>query len=79
MIEYFSDIFDKFANWLLSVLPTSPFGGFISNFHGKFDGGLKYLNWFISFKDLKVIFLAWLSAVALFYLYSIIMRWVKML
>lgn len=79
MITWFQEIFDKFGNWLVDVLPTSPFQGFISNFHGKFSVGLGWLNWFISFKDIKVIFLTWLGAVSLFYLYSIIMRWVKML
>lgn len=79
MIQWFSDIFNQFANWLIEVLPTSPFSGFISNFHGKFDQGLGWLNWFISFRDIRTIFLAWLGVVALFYLYSIIMRWVKML
>lgn len=79
MIQWFSDLLEKFGNWLLNVLPRSPFQGFLSTFHGKFDVGLGYLNWFISFRDLKIIFFAWLSVVALFYLYSIIMRWVKML
>lgn len=79
MIDWISGLLDKFGGWLLNVLPRSPFQGFISNFHGRFDSGLGILNWFISFRDIKVIFLAWLSVVALFYLYSIIMRWVKML
>lgn len=79
MIEWFKGLLDKFGSWLLSVLPSSPFQGFLSNFNGKFGKNLGYLNWFISFHDLKVIFLVWLGAVALFYLYSIIMRWVKML
>lgn len=79
MIEWFSSLMDKFGNWLLNVLPRSPFRGFISNFHGMFDDGLCYLNWFISFRDLKVIFLVWLGVVSVYYVYSIVMRWVKML
>lgn len=79
MIQYFQDIFSKFGDWLLTVLPTSPFQGFLSNFHNKFDTGLGWLNWIISFRDIRTIFLVWLGAVALFYLYSIIMRWIKMI
>lgn len=79
MLEWFSSLMDKFGDWLLNVLPSSPFRGFITNFHGKFDDGLGYLNWFISFHDLKVIFIVWLGVVSVYYLYSIIMRWVKML
>lgn len=79
MIEWFSDIFEKFGAWLLEVLPTSPFSGFIGNFRSVFAPYLGWLNWCIPIHDFLVIFNVWLSAVALFYLYSIIMRWVKMI
>lgn len=79
MIEWFSDLLNKFGSWLFDVLPTSPFSGFIDNFHNKFDSGLSWLNWFIPIHDIKVIFLAWLAAVALFYGYSIILRWINAL
>lgn len=79
MIEWFSSLIDKFGDWLFTVLPTSPFQPFINNFHGKFDSGLSWLNWFIPIHDIKIIFLAWLGMVAIFYGYSIILRWIKAL
>lgn len=79
MLQWFSDLFDQFGEWLLTVLPTSPFQGFIGNFTNTFSPYLSALNWFIPIGDFLIIFEVWLSAVALYYLYSIIMRWVKMI
>lgn len=79
MIQWFSDIFEKFGQWLLEVLPTSPFAGFLNNFRNAFSPYLGWLNWCVPIKDFLTIFSVWLGAVALFYVYSIIMRWVKML
>lgn len=70
-----SEIFNTFAALLASVLPTSPFQEYIQAFVP--PDWLGYLNWFIPVSSLLGIFAAWLSAVALFYLYSIIMRWVR--
>lgn len=79
MLNWFSELFDKFGEWLITVLPTSPFQGFLGNFREAFTPYLSTLNWFVPIGDFLAIFTVWLSAVALFYLYSIIMRWVKML
>nr|DAF20302.1 MAG TPA: hypothetical protein [Inoviridae sp.] len=40
---------------------------------------LGYLNWFIPIGTIVKVGLSWLAAIALFYIYSIIMRWVKMI
>ena len=80
MVQYFSDILTQFGEWLKTVLPTSPFQGFLASLSDKFDGtALRFLNWFIPFRDIRLIFTAWLAVVVLFYLYSIILRWVKAL
>lgn len=79
MISWFQDILDKFGDWLITVLPTSPFSGFLGNFKTVFAPYLGWLNWFVPIKDFLTIMGVWLGAVALFYLYSIIMRWVKMI
>lgn len=79
MIQWFDDIFNKFGSWLLSVLPGSPFAGFLNNFNNVFKPYLGILNYFIPIGDFLIIFSVWLSAIALFYVYSIILRWVKMI
>lgn len=74
-MESFSDLFNTFATLLASVLPTSPFQAYIQDFVP--PDWLGILNWFVPVSAILGIFAAWLSAVALFYLYSIIMRWVR--
>lgn len=73
----FQTIFDTFAEALCSVLPLSPFQDFIAEFQGL--PYLGWLNWFFPVGDCLVVMLAWLGAVGLFYLYSILMRWLKMI
>lgn len=77
MLEWMSELIDKFAQTLMEVLPTSPFQQFLSDFEGL--PYLSWLNWFIPVGNFVGIGIAWLGAIALFYLYSIIMRWVKMI
>lgn len=77
MLEWFGELIETFGNLILSVLPTSPFKQFLKNFAGL--PYLGYLNWFIPIGAMCQIFLAWLTAVSIFYLYSIIMRWIKMI
>lgn len=78
-MDFFKSIFNQFGHWLLGVLPTSPFKGFVGNFKAHFQPYLGYLNYFIPIKDFLIIFSAFLGVVVLFYMYSIILRWVKAL
>ena len=77
MINFMKEILDKFLALLLSVLPLSPFADFID----KLDSlpYLGYLNYFIPVGTCLKIGAAWLSAIALFYLYSVVARWVKLI
>lgn len=76
-MEFLQSIFGALAQALTAVLPLSPFRKYIDAF-----GDIPYLgwlNWFIPFRAMLVVFGAWLGVIALFYLYSIAMRWVKMI
>lgn len=72
-----SDAFNGLINSILRVLPTSPFAPFISEFSSL--PFLGYLNWFFPVRACLTVMAAWLTAIALFYVYSVIMRWVKMI
>lgn len=71
------EIFKKFAENLLDLLPISPFQEFLSNFRNL--PYLGWLNWFFPVSGCLKVMGAWLGAVGLFYLYSILMRWIKMI
>lgn len=69
--------FNGIIDNLVQLLPTSPFAEFIDEMIGL--PALGYLNWFFPVRDCLRVMAVWLSAIALFYLYSVIMRWVKMI
>ena len=73
----FEIVFKTFAQKLLDLLPLSPFQEFISDFASL--PYLGWLNWFFPVGDCLVVMGVWLGAVGLFYLYSILMRWLKMI
>lgn len=62
---------------LISVLPTSPFAPVLEQFEDL--PFLGYLNWFFPVRGCLTVMAAWLVAVAAFYLYSVIARWVKLI
>ena len=60
---------------VLKVLPISPFRQFLESLEDL--PYLKYLNWIFPIGDFIAIAQAWLVAIGLFYLYMIILRWIK--
>lgn len=73
----FSDAFGGLIQKILELLPTSPFREFLDQF-----GDIPYLgilNWFFPVRGVLTVMAAWLAAIALFLLYSVIMRWVKII
>ncbi len=69
------EIIEQFLNWVLSLLPTSPFVRYINALSTV--PYLAYLNWFIPIPTFLAIGQAWLTAVGIFYIYSIILRWIR--
>lgn len=69
------EIVTQFLEAVLSILPRSPFTRYINALTNL--PYLEYLNWFIPIPTFIVIGEAWLTAVAVFYLYSIVLRWIK--
>ena len=73
----FQQLFEAWGEKILDLLPTSPFQEFVSQFSSL--PYLGWLNWFFPVGDCLTVMLVWLGAVGLFYLYSIVMRWLKMI
>ena len=77
MIKFMKEIFDKLLSVLLSLLPLSPFADAIDNLSQL--PYLGYLNYFVPVGTFLKIGAAWLAAIALFYLYSVLARWTKLI
>lgn len=77
MLLYMKEMFDKVLDILLKLFPVSPFAPYIAAL-----GDLPYLgyiNWFIPVGTFVKIGTAWLGAIAVYYLYMVIARWVKLI
>jgi len=77
MIAFMKEILDKLLSVILSLLPLSPFADAIDSLTEL--PYLAYLNYFVPINTFIKIGEAWLAAIALFYLYSVIARWIKLI
>lgn len=75
MLDWMTSLFESFAGSLQSVLPTSPFSRYLNMFSDL--PYMSWLNWFIPVGAIVDVGIAWLSAIALFYVYSAVLRWLK--
>lgn len=75
MIEFINQLFGKFGNTLITLLPASPFHGFLSTISLN-QQYVRYLNWFIPVGTIVTILNAWLLAIAAFYIYKAIAHWI---
>jgi len=71
-------ILDKFLQMLLQVFPRSPFAEVIDSLEGHLPF-LQYLNWFVPVGKILEVAALWLTAIGIYYLWSVIARWVKLI
>ena len=65
---------------ILSFLPNSPFKGIIEWVNGLgIKEYLSYLAWLVPVKMIVGITAVWVTAVSIYFIYSVIMRWIKMI
>lgn len=77
MIAFMKEILDKLLSVILHLLPLSPFADAIDSLTQL--PYLAYLNYFVPINTFIKIGEAWLAAIALFYLYSVVARWIKLI
>lgn len=77
MITWMKELLDKFLDVLLNLFPLSPFTPYIAALQDL--PYLGYINWFLPIGTFIKIGTAWLTAIAVYYLYMVIARWVKLL
>lgn len=77
MLQTIIDIFNQLWGTIISFLPGSPFRGIISGLAS--IPYMTYLNWFFPVHECIIVLEVWLTAVALYYMYSAIMRFIRLL
>jgi hypothetical protein len=67
-------------NLVLCLLPKSPFASLINWLKSlNIDEYLQYLAWLVPVDIILSITVLWVSAISIYFIYSIIMRWIKMI
>lgn len=61
-------------NTIFGLLPNTPFTISDTSVLAEYMG---YLNWIIPVDKILIVTMAWLTAIALYYVYQIVLRWIK--
>lgn len=69
------DIINTALNYIFAFLPEDPFLSIIDEL-GSIPA-IQYINYFVPVDKILAITTIWLGAIATFYLYQIILRWIK--
>lgn len=77
MLSYMKQILDKFLYTVLSLFPLSPFMPAILELSSL--PYLGYINWFVPVGDFIKMGTLWITAIGVYYAWSVIARWVKLL
>lgn len=77
MLAKLKEILDGLLSSVLAFFPLSPFTDFINTL--TVLPYLGYINYFIPIGNFIKIGTVWLSAIGLYYLYSVIARWIKLI
>lgn len=79
IMELIKNYSGQLGKTIMNFLPDSPFTGFLDRFAELSALGLQYLNWFIPVGEILKVMAVWLGCIAVYYAYSAIMRWAKIL
>lgn len=73
-------LLSKVLAFIVSVLPNSPFLNIVRYAQqNSMVDYLGYLAWLIPIKQMLIVLFSWLGGMLAYYLYSVIMRWLKMI
>lgn len=75
-MDFLQTLWENFSSDVMELLPLSPFTNWISYLSGV--PYLGWINWFIPMGTIVSITATWVSAIALYYVYSAILRWLRM-
>lgn len=79
MWDALSDALVSFAVGVVELFPTSPFVILDEMANSEFYEWLQMVNWFIPVNTFVAILEAWLPCVAAYYVYQVVLRWVKVI
>ena len=75
MIAKLNSFLDSIVAVILTLLPDDPFKSFIDNI--AISPYLSTINWIIPVGTFVTIATAWVTAIGVFYVYQLVLRWAK--
>ena len=72
IVDGINNVANKIFQLILFLLPDSPFKNF--SFPAEIEVFLGYLNYYVPFAEMVAIALAWITCVAIYYSYQLILR-----
>jgi hypothetical protein len=76
MLDTLTQWITSAITWVISCLPNTPFKNLDMS---PIQSILPYINWVIPVDFIMTVTQAWLAAITVYYIYSAVMRWVKVL
>lgn len=76
-MDSLSSLWSSIGSSAVNALPLSPFRGVIQQMQGL--PALAWLNWFIPVTWILNTMSVWLGAITIYYIYSVMLRWVKVI
>ena len=64
---------------IINIFPTSPFVILDELSTTEIYDWIQMLNWFVPVSSFVAILEAWLSCVAVYYVYQVVLRWIKVI
>lgn len=77
MLDMIMGWLQNIASWVFSLLPDSPFQNLLVN--TSVQQVLGYVAYFVDIKFMLDTFSIWLTAIATYYIYMALLRWIKAL
>ena len=78
-MEWITDALVDLAISIINIFPTSPFVVLDELSNTEIYEWIQMLNWFVPISSFVAILEAWLSCVAVYYVYQIVLRWIKVI
>ena len=71
-IKNINDVFQKVFEWVLALLPTSPFSKL--ELPKPIQDMLGYVNYYVPISQMLIIAGSWIGCIAVYYVYQLILR-----
>ena len=71
-VKSINEIFEQVFEYILTLLPTSPFAHF--SLPAPIQDMLGYVNYYVPISEMLVVCASWVSCIAIYYIYQLILR-----